>query len=252
MGLVTMSKYDGLTGILILAHPDDEVFIINYLGKLKVSHTIYLTNGVRSGAKYSGEIRRLEAEESWQIIDPNVRLIHFGSDHNLRDGMLHKDISKKAISQIKGIVSEVKPSFIITTLNDGSHQDHDTTFYVARSVLPQECDLFAFPTYRSNFLFPRMFRVMKVPPGLKLGQIKSERSIKKLILALRIMIVYKTQIVTWVGLAPGILVQMILGSRILLIDQRAFSFQPRHFFYQERGRANVQEVREFQDKNLEL
>lgn len=247
-----MSKQSDLTGILILAHQDDEVFVLNYLRKLEVSHAIYLTNGLRRGARYSNEIRRLEAEESWRIIAPNVRVIHFGSERNLRDGMLHYDISKEAILQIKAIVSEVKPSFIITTLNDGSHQDHDTTFYVARSVLPQACDLYAFPTYRSNFIFPRMFRVMKIPPGLELSQIKSQGSIKQMILTLRIMMVYKTQFVTLVGLAPGILVRMILGSKILLFDQRAFSFQPRYFFYQERGRANVREVTEFQIRNLEL
>ncbi len=232
-----------MAGALIVAHQDDEIFALNFLSRNPISHVFYLTDGVRKNASYSPAIRAQEAVKSWSRIDPSVQVFQIGIQKQLRDGILFEDCDRNLVEELQQMVSALSPSFILTTLHDGSHQDHDMAFFISKRVLPVGCPMYVFPTYRSNYFFPKFFRVMKMPSELEPESFRVKGGVKSFIKSIQIMIDYKSQLVTWIGLAPLILLRTLLGSKVLLCGESTLDFSPQKVFFEERGRAKVEEVR---------
>ena len=61
----------------LLAHQDDEVLGLHLNFPSVRNFVVYLTDGVRVGAKYDPSFRVEEARNAWSKIDRNAELIFF-------------------------------------------------------------------------------------------------------------------------------------------------------------------------------
>jgi LmbE family N-acetylglucosaminyl deacetylase len=231
-----------VSGILILAHQDDEVFFLNLVLRSEITHVFYLTDGVRTGANYSSDIRSNEASNSWNLIGQDVEILQIGQKFQINDGILHEKITPSLIAEIQTSISAINPSFILTTLNDGSHQDHDSVFLLAKSVKPKDCTLYAFPSYRANYFYPKFFRVLKIPPRMSSVEVNIRGSLSSTFTALRIMKLYSTQKKTWLGLGPAVLLRLLLGFKVAKYETCELVHVPKYYFYDIRNRATVNDV----------
>lgn len=237
-----------MSGILILAHQDDEVFFLSALQKFAVSHVVYLTDGVRKDAAYSSDIRSTEVSDSWALIQPNVEIIELGKKLKIKDGKVHEYLSQQLFSELRSIVGRINPRFVLTTLNDGGHQDHDAVFLISRMIKPDNATLIAIPSYRANFVFRRLYRVLKLPSNFPHSYFKIKGSLDSSILAYRVMRLYPTQKITWLGLGPMTLIRLLIGFKALVCEDRLCRHIPDSYLYEIRHRAKSEDLKTFESE----
>jgi len=235
-----------MSGILILAHQDDEVFFLSALLRFPISHVIYLTDGVRKDATYSSEIRSMEAIRSWSVIEPNVKIVELGKEFGIKDGKVHEFLSQRLFTELRNLIGEINPRFVLTTLNDGGHQDHDAVFLISRMIKPSNCTLIAIPSYRANFVFRKLYRVLKVPSNFPHSSFRIKGSLRSSIMAHRVMRLYATQKITWVGLGPMTLIRLLVGFEALICEDTSCRHIPTSYFYEIRRRARSEDLKLFE------
>jgi len=220
----------------LLAHQDDEVLGLHLYSNLMSNFVVYLTNGVRTDANFNSLTRVEEARESWRKIDGTAELIFFGTDHALKDGELQSQINIAHLDELICICRERKINEIVTLQLEGGHQDHDITSMLAEELSVRlSLKLVAFPAYRAlHKTFP-FYTVMS--PISKVIEKNSLSLVKRMQLArqsYRLMKNYKTQIITWVGLGPFVILKYLFGrpAQLILIDtQRENQELPKKFLY---------------------
>jgi LmbE family N-acetylglucosaminyl deacetylase len=220
----------------LLAHQDDEVFGLHLHSNLVSNFIVYLTNGVRSHANFDSLTRAEEARESWRKIDGNAELIFFGTYHALNDSGLQSQINIAHLDELISICHERKINEIVTLQLEGGHQDHDITSILAEELSVRlSLKLVAFPAYRALHKTLPIYTVMT--PSSKMIEKNSLSLVKRIQLAqqsCRLMKNYRTQIITWVGLGPFVILKYLLGkpTHIILTDtQRVNQELPKKFLY---------------------
>ena len=133
--------------VVLLAHPDDEIYICNLIASLvhseKVVDVIYVTSGDYHGEEV-GRLREQEAFESMRLIGIQEDRIHF-----LRAP------ERELISRLKEVLSltldkiqTLRPDCIISHDFEGGHNHHDTTSFYASKISEQlNIPLYVFPAY---------------------------------------------------------------------------------------------------------
>ncbi len=203
----------------LLAHQDDELLALHLHSNSVNNFVVYLTNGVRTGATYESDVRVQEAQSAWSGIDRNAELIFFGTQHCLRDGELQNQLSNSHLHELISICHTRKINEIVTLQLEGGHQDHDTTSMLAEELSRRlTLKLIAFPGYRAlHKRFP-VYAVMS-------SWVKREAR-KSLPLATRIrlgnqslilMKRYGSQLTTWIGLGPFVILKYLIGSPTYLL-----------------------------------
>jgi hypothetical protein len=198
----------------LLAHQDDEVLGLHLNSNSVVNHVVYMTDGVRSGATYNSSKRVNEAQAAWNQIDKNAELIFFGTNHSLKDGTLWEEISPFHLSELIKICENRDIKEIVTLQLEGGHQDHDIVSMLAEELAFRlSLDLYTFPAYRALHKKYPVYAVMSSP----------HKSTKKMslsiVLRLRftkqsfiLMKNYGSQLSTWVGLGPFVIVKYLIGN----------------------------------------
>jgi hypothetical protein len=228
----------------LLAHQDDEVLGLHLHSNLTSNHVAYLTDGVRIGANYNSDKRISEALESWSQIDRNAELIFFGTYHSLRDGALKKEITLFHLNELIAICQIRDIKEIVTLQLEGGHQDHDIVSMLAEELASRlSLDLITFPAYRALHKKYPIYAVMSSTDKSK------EKASHSMVLrvqiakqAFNLMRNYKSQLTTWVGLGPFVILKYLMGnpafvrhSKLLNRNQDA----PIKLLYRNRNKGEV-------------
>jgi hypothetical protein len=187
--------------LILLAHPDDEIFILPFLSKVQVkTFFVYLTNNSR----YFSADRSAELNESIQSFQTR------GHDFQIeklnkpcRDGFCFLDLSEEHFRQIDNFIKTNNVTRIATLALEGGHQDHDVTSLFSRKLaIFNRIDLIEFASYRKPH--KNLFSLAVMKPQKK-GVLISFSRLEVIHRVLSLTLLYKSQWRTWLGLLPFIL-----------------------------------------------
>jgi len=226
--------------VILLAHYDDEIFLLPFIDDQRPKLIIYLTSGVSSSS--SNHEFESRDQESLKIFEKylkkrNCEVLYLGRDKFIPEGELFRHINKEFIeSIIASIWSRCKSiTEVITTTFEGAHQDHDAAAFIARNIAIRlniiPIEVASYPQKFSKFY---SFQVLK--PKLKSLELVKYENIKITFLALRLMLSYKTQRSTWLGLGLFTLYNYLFG-KFRLAQPEPIQFLE-NCFYEFRGRAS--------------
>lgn len=229
--------------VFILAHQDDEIFALPYILNSDKKLFIYLTNGVSVNAgDRELRLRSLEAKEVFEkhLVRLNSVVIWWGLEHSIPEGELYKFVNQECILQIAKVIGEqdLKSLQLVTTTFEGAHQDHDASAVISRELgkflRVEVIEVSTYPQWFSKFY---SFKVMK-PQQLD-KNMKFSRS-KVLSLTLKLIKGYKTQRLTWSGLATATIAAYAFRTYHSAIPMPVSHLN--RCFYETRGRSQQGEV----------
>jgi hypothetical protein len=187
--------------LILLAHPDDEIFILPFLSKVQVkTFFVYLTNNSR----YFSADRSRELSESIQSFRDR------GHDFQIeklnkpcRDGFCFLDLSEEHFKQIDNFIKVNNVTRIATLALEGGHQDHDVASLFSRKLaICNSIDFIEFAAYRKP---QKKFFSLAVMKPQKKGVPISFSRLDVIHHVLSLSLLYKSQWRTWLGLLPFIL-----------------------------------------------
>ena len=229
--------------MFVFAHCDDEIFCLPLLLETESENTlIFLTTCSRNHLNSPKEdVRKQEALRAVDSLKRVTSIRTLFYNNNICDGTIHEDFNQADFKELTRIILDEKPDEIVTLSYEGGHQDHDSVNVICRLIseglgIQMRC----FSGYRSLSLMPRLFSVLKPVSKSERVEFKRFLVVSK---AIRLMIIYKSQFKTWIGLAPILLVKYSLfpfwESKIQTLNE--FS-ENRDCFYESRGRAEQSQV----------
>ena len=125
--------------VFLLAHQDDEVFLLPHIMDSEKKLFIYLTSGVSEGSselKLDRRAREANAVFQKYLAGFNAEVIWWGLENSIPEGALHKFVSKENLSDIAKVIKNqgAQITQILTTTFEGAHQDHDSAAVVSRRL----------------------------------------------------------------------------------------------------------------------
>ena len=229
--------------VFLLAHQDDEIFLLPHIMDSQQKLFIYLTSGVSEGSsEMKLEQRTAEAKIVFQkhLACFDARVIWWGLENSVSEGQLHKFVSDKHLSAIEEVINSHGSQItqIITTTFEGAHQDHDSAAAVSRKLaktLQVDCiEMSSYPQWFSKFYSFKVLIPQSVDREFEFVRLRT------LVLALKLMVGYKTQRNTWLGLGPATL--RAFAFRKYRSSKPAPMAEVHPCFYEFRGRAQQSEV----------
>jgi hypothetical protein len=215
----------GRNRLWLLAHQDDEVLGLHLHSGSVNNFVVYLSDGVRAGANFDSLSRIAEARDSWKKIDKNAELIFFGTDHSLRDGGLHNQMNGGHLRSLISICQERNIDELITLQLEGGHQDHDITSLIGEEISRRlSLNFVAYPAYRA---LHKKFPIYTVMSSTSILAKNSAHDvllrIRLAVKSIRLMKTYRSQISTWIGLGPFVILQYLLGrpTYVELLDTKS-------------------------------
>ena len=204
---------------LILAHMDDEVFIIPYLLKLSKEETLvnvyYLTKSEGRDSRFNQAVREKESINFLSKLIPSVNINFIGRQLGILDLKAHERIPEIINELLQHIPEDTTK--VVTTNFEGGHIDHDTTCFIAQHVANKKSlDLFVFNLYRSKFKKFSFYQVMKLPDSNE-EAIRVPLKFSEIMTILKIPMTYVSQWRTWVGIFPFLLIKLVLRRAIWLL-----------------------------------
>lgn len=229
--------------VFLLAHQDDEVFLLPHLMNSERKLFIYLTNGVSKGSsEVKLDTRTTEARFIFQkyLAEFNSEPIWWGSENLIPEGDLHKFVTKENLASIEKVIRGHRNQItqIVTTAFEGAHQDHDSAAVISRKMAKIfQVKTIEISTYPQKFSRLYSFKVLK--PQSPEEKFEFAR-FKTLSLALKLMAHYKTQRSTWLGLGLSTLIAYTFRKYRSSKPAPIASVHP--CFYEFRGRAKQSDV----------
>jgi hypothetical protein len=229
--------------VFLFAHQDDEIFALPYILNSDKKLFIYLTSGVAEGStELKIETRTVEAEYVFEKYLSTLNSVAnwWGLENSVPEGELHKFVSVENLASIEEVIKNqgVRVTQILTTTFEGAHQDHDSAAVISRKLasvfLVNAIEVSTYPQWFSKFY---SFRVLA--PRHPSESFRFER-VKTLQLALRLMVSYKSQRATWIGLGLATFGTYAFRRYRASIPQPVRLLSP--CFYEFRGRALQSEV----------
>jgi len=229
--------------VFLLAHQDDEVFLLPHIMDSEQKLFIYLTSGVSEGSsELKLEKRTAEAKAVFQkyLAGFNAQVIWWGLENSVPEGKLHTFISEENLSHIEKVIrnQDAQITQIVTTTFEGAHQDHDSAAVVSRTLAKAfqvNCiEMSTYPQWFSKFYSFKVLNPHATEEGYPFVRLRT------LVLALKLMASYKTQRNTWLGLGPATL--GAFAFRKYKSSKPAPVADTHTCFYEFRGRANQAEV----------
>ena len=198
----------------LLAHQDDEVLGLHLNFPSVRNFVVYLTDGVRVGAKYDPSFRVEEARNAWSKIDRNAELIFFGTDHSIKDGDLLGQLSDSHLAGLLSICRSRKVSEIVTLQLEGGHQDHDVTSLFAEELARRlSLEVVFVPAYRALHAKHSSYAVMSsIAKSLEMSPRNAVTRLHDTKKAFKVMRIYRSQLPTWIGLGPFVLLKYLIGK----------------------------------------
>jgi len=229
--------------VFLLAHQDDEVFLLPHIMNSEQKLFIYLTNGVSEGSsRLKLDKRTAEAKAVFQkyLSGFNAQVIWWGLENSVPEGALHKFVSKENLTDIERMIRSQgkKVTLIVTTTFEGAHQDHDAVAVISRKLakaLQVNCvEMSTYPQWFSKFYSFKVLNPSSADEGFEFARMRT------LALALQIMVGYKSQRNTWLGLGSATL--GAFAFRQYRSSKPAPIAELHTCFYEFRGRALQSEV----------
>jgi hypothetical protein len=229
--------------VFIFAHCDDEIFCLPLLLDNQAESTVIFLTTLTREQRTDADVNLRQQE----ALRANRFLSKFGSIKTLFlsgaifDGTIHVDFDSAKFNELTQIVLEEEPSELVTLSYEAGHQDHDSVEIITR-ILSKNLSIRmrCFSGYRASAISPRLFSVMK--PIDPIEKITFNR-ILLVLTSIRLMLIYKSQRKTWIGLAPALLSKFAISA--FREDRSSSLLEPAkkaNCFYQNRGRALQNEV----------
>ena len=241
--------------ILILPHPDDEVFCLHILKEFPDHKKvfIYLTNGTPTNDPEMSLLRSSESRQAIRFISHGAEIVPYGLQSEITDGKLAQKFTNE---DYRWLINYLKrgtcPSVFISPALEGGHQDHDAAFLIAKNLSRYwSAKHYSFPLYSSSrFEFP-FFRVMKKDYGyIKFNQTLASR-LDLLKTALKLVKIYSSQRKTWVGLSLPVLIHYTFASPIYFLNQSKELATISKFLYESRKKESHETLMGFEGKLFE-
>ena len=229
--------------VYLLPHQDDEIFALPIILRYKDYEHIFLllTNGTDKHKSAKSLTRNSEFCKSLEILKKfgiKSQFFAFGTEHCIRDGYLHADFSKDCYTQLLKQFEFLEPHIFIAPCYEGGHQDHDAAAQIAEGHSRKlGSELLFFSTYRSASRFFPFFSTMN-PPN-KSGKIDSSRIFVSA-LALRLIVNYRSQFRTFMGLGLPILYNYLFRNSYTAISPQIEYSDPH--LYEQRRKAETRLV----------
>jgi LmbE family N-acetylglucosaminyl deacetylase len=128
---------NGGRAILILPHPDDEVFCLHILKQFQNHQLcfIYLTNGTPANNLKLSRMRENESRLAIDLISKGAEIFNYGLRAELTDGKLARQFSKNDLRQLNEFIgSGSKPCAFVSPILEGGHQDHEAAFIITENL----------------------------------------------------------------------------------------------------------------------
>lgn len=209
------------TNIFIFSHQDDEIGLLNHIqdSKKKFIKTkiFYLTNGSinKTINKNRLQLRDKESIKALKKLGVKKReIIFLGRKLNVNVYQLINNLDiiykslKKFLKNIKGDIE------IYTHANEGGNIDHDCCFYIVKKMMNELKNIkksFQFHLYNSYKMPSILYNVM-YPLKKNENKITTLINLKQKILYIKILFIYKSQILIWFGLYPFIIKKIIFNE----------------------------------------
>lgn len=226
------------------AHQDDEFGIFVQIKndvKKNEPFVFYLTSGTNK--KLNKNKLFLRDKESIKVLTSlgvkKENIFFVGRKLDIDHNKLHLNVKKVTIFLEKYISNTHKPSSIYTHSWEGGHEDHDTCNLIARRIKKKfkikNC--FQFPLYNSfntSIIFFKIFNPIKKKKIKKVFA-----SILDRIYYIKLLFYYKSQIKTWVGLYPFLIIHYFFKGYNLIekLDTNKIIKKPHlgKLLYERRG-----------------
>lgn len=203
--------------LVVLAHNDDEFFIVprlrNEIASGNQVIVVYLTYGSVYGASFESRI----AESSKVLRRIGVRqqsILLIGLETDIFDGLL-PGLAEKAYVAMEKSLRMTTINQILVPAWEGGHPDHDASHLIGVAFGRSQNlsnHIREFPAYNGSKCRFGLFRVMDFPDRAP-GTTTARMSFHEGVWAVRQAFTYKTQRRTFLGLLPGATVEYILHRR---------------------------------------
>lgn len=228
--------------LFLLSHCDDEIFLLPFLLDSNAESTVvfFSTRQVTNGPE---SIRKIEATEANRLLNQFQKLETVFLEPEVRDGKIFQDFGPENYQYLEELIDRVKPDELVALAYEGGHQDHDAVEVISKHLCANKnLEMVTCPAYCSSIFSKNLFRVMK---SEKRQENFTVNRLLNVWVALRIILIYKSQFKTWIGLAPFILINYAF-STFWITRVTSFS-EPKELgrcFYEFRDRATQREVLE--------
>lgn len=202
---------------VFLSHADDEIFLLPFLSRFTNDENvfIYLIDHAKPNRLLEGMIsRNRERDIGIRYLQSIIKIsevLNIGEIIQSRDGYLYQSIAQ-AEDVLSKFLNKLVPIDQIVSLEfEMGHQDHDTSWVLARrQAIRLEIPHLSFPAYRAILYSKKspLFQVMTFPKSVAVQSFQNN-PIAAIWNTLRVMSIYRSQFTTWVGLAPFIIIRLI-------------------------------------------
>jgi hypothetical protein len=230
----------GRVRLILLAHQDDEIFMLPFIDDSTSKTIIYLTSGVsRNASQAEIEIRYKESQNIFEkyLRPRNCTVVWWGNKNSHPEGELHKFSGSDEIKPLLSYINthHMNVTEIVTTAFEGAHQDHDSAACISRK-LGEKLNLVPIEvaTYPQKFNNLYSYQVLTPKFPKNIINLYSRKSVT--FLALQLIIAYKSQRLTWLGLGMQTIFNYAFKS-FKVSQSLPITFQS-PCFYEYRGRAN--------------
>jgi LmbE family N-acetylglucosaminyl deacetylase/predicted N-acetyltransferase YhbS len=201
--------------LVLLAHNDDEFFVSPLLHREIASGTqvwvAYLTHGSIYGADSGARVSESRAVLQGLGLPPE-QVLSIGITADIFDGRLASHV-EGAYKAMLAALAGIPIDRLWTLAWEGGHPDHDAANLIGAALARTlGCEAFEFPAYNAHRLPAGLFRVMAFPrssrdtPVIPIG-------VREGIDAMRRALRYRSQRRTFLGLAPGAMLEFLWHRR---------------------------------------
>jgi LmbE family N-acetylglucosaminyl deacetylase len=245
--------------LFLFPHQDDEFGVFHQIEsereQARTVCCVYFTTGVPSGenpaqrsAESAGVLRALAVSES------NIHF--FGEQLGISDGALPHHTLAVAAWIEKTLLENPSVATVYVPAWEGGHSDHDALHACALQALrasASKAQCFQFPLYHAAGCVGPFFRVLS--PLAANGEVARTRiPILKRLRYLRLLLFYRSQWKSWIGLFPFVLLHALFNGTQALqpvhaqrLSERPHAgllyYEKRKFSTWEAVRAGIEELR---------
>jgi len=240
--------------VFLLAHQDDEVFVLPRISlEIAASRSVFCVFLTGAGTALS---RRRRRESTRVLLGLGVtadQLWFLGDELEVPDGRL-VERAADVVRSLMNRLGQESVEAIYAPAWEGGHQDHDACCWIADRLacgFVVRPNVMQFPLYHGECLLSGFYHVM-LPLIRQRKRVVSRRlSWREVLRVIVALPAYRTQLVTWLGLAPGLLWRLVSLRREVFIPLEVGELErPPHdgiLLYERWGRMRAEDfTREMQ------
>jgi len=203
--------------LFLLPHQDDEMPMLNEIEQAFLAHNpadgpliVYLTQSPDRTIEQKREQESLKVLTSLGALKNNIYFL--GKQERINDCSLIEHLDD-ALEAILTIINGHHIRAIHVPAYEGGHPDHDAACILAASLRSQDPArrIFQYPYYHGKGLPGGLFRALS--PLNENGPIeKKPLSFRKRLRYFSKIFSYPTQVITWIGLGPFLLIHYIFSG----------------------------------------